>query len=168
MKKIYTIVIALLLTAVCTGYGFAAGAPQDVRYVWKESIEKPAPDFVLKDVNGNRIQLADYKGKVVLLDFTTTWCPYCHKIRQYLEKIHDRYKNKEFVLLSIYIQESREKVKSYTDKHKIPFTALLDKDGSVAESFAVVGVPTLVLLNKKGDILCKQCRSIDVILEEMF
>lgn len=167
MRKVYKILTVLLLTTIFTGYGFAANVSPDVRNMWKENIEKPAPDFVLKDVKGNQIQLADYKGKVVLLDFTTTWCPYCRKIKPYLDKINDKYKNKDFVLLSIYIQESQKKVKSYTDKYKIPFKALLDEDGKVAESFAVLGVPTLILINKKGEIMCRQCRSIDIMLKEM-
>ncbi len=164
MTKIYKILIVLFLTTILMGYDFAANAAN----IWEESIERPAPDFVLKDVDGNQIRLADYKGKVVLIDFTTTWCPSCRKIRPYLEKIHDRYKKKDFVLLSIHIQESKKKVKSYRDKYKIPYKALLDGDGKVAESFAVVGVPTLILIDKEGKIKCKQCRSVDLMLEEMF
>jgi len=122
----------------------------------------------LKDIDDNKIRLSEYKGKVILLDFPPTWCPYCRRIRPFLEKIHDRYKKKDFVLLSIYIQESKKKVKSYTEKYKIPYKVLLDEDGSVAESYGIVGVPTLILVNKEGKIVCKQCRSADIMLEEMF
>ena len=85
-----------------------------------------------------------------------------------MEKIHDRYKNKDFVLLSIYIQKSKKKIKSYRDKYKTHLKARLDEDGSVTESFAVVGVPTLALINKKSEIICRQCRSIDIMQEKMF
>ena len=168
MRKIYMALTILLLAAILTGDECAISAPPNFRNMWEENMETRAPNFVLNDMDGNRVRLSDYKGKVVLLNFTTTWCFYCHRIRPYLEKIHDRYKNKDLVILSIYVQESKKRVRSYTDKYKIPFKVLLDEDGSVAESFAILGVPTLILINKTGTILCRQCRSIDIMLEEMF
>jgi len=168
MKKLIKISTALILAALLVGYGITANAEQNVRNIWEESIEKPAPDFVLKDVEGKQVRLSDYKGKVVLLEFTTTWCPYCRKIMPYLEKIHDRYSKKDFALISVYIQESKKKVKSYADKHKIPYKVLLDENGKVAEAYSVVGVPELILVNRDGRIVCRQCRSVDVMLEEMF
>lgn len=168
MNHVYKTATVFLLTILLVAGSVTAGAVPNTQNMWKESIEQPAPDFVLKDVKGNQIRFSDYKGKVVLLNFTTTWCPYCRQIRPYLEKLHDRYAKKGFVLISIYIQESRKKVASYTDKYKIPFKALLDENGRVAQSYGVVGVPTLVLIDKKGLIQCKQCRSVDILLEEMF
>jgi len=67
-----------------------------------------------------------------------------------MEKIHDRYKNKGFVLPSIYIQKSKKKIKSCTDKYKTHLKARLDENGSVTESFTVVGVPTLTLIKKRA------------------
>ncbi|MBN2568308.1 MAG: TlpA family protein disulfide reductase [Deltaproteobacteria bacterium] len=168
MRKLIKISTALILVGLLIGNGITANAEQNVRNIWEKSIEKPAPDFVLKDVEGKQMRLSDYKGKVVLLEFTTTWCPYCRKIMPYLEKIHDRYNKKDFVLISVYVQESQKKVKSYADKHKIPYKVLLDENGKVAESYSVVGVPELILVNRDGRILCRQCRSVDMMLEEMF
>lgn len=168
MKKLIKISTALIFAALLVGYEVTANAEQNVRNIWEESIEKPAPDFVLKDVGGKQVRLSDYRGKVVLLEFTTTWCVYCRKIMPYLEKIHDRYNKKDFVLISVYIQESQKKVKSYADKHKIPYKVLLDENGKVAESYSVVGVPELILVTRDGRIVCRQCRSVDMMLEEMF
>jgi len=168
MNRIHRTVTVLLLTTLVVAYGVTAGAFPNVRTMWKEKLEQPAPDFVLQDVDGNQVRLADYKGKVILLDFTTTWCPYCRQIRPYLEKIHDRYAKKGLVLLSIYIQESQRKVASFTKKNKVPYQVLLDENASVAQLYGVVGVPTLILIDKKGLIKCKQCRSVDMLLEDMF
>ena len=168
MNRTHKILIILFLILMIIGLAGPTMASQKSWNIWEESIEKPAPEFVLKDLEDNEVRLSDYKGKVVLLDFTTTWCPYCRRIRPYLEKIHDRYNKKDFVLLSIYLQESKKKVKSYTEKYKIPYKSLLDEEGSTAESYGIVGVPTLILINKEGKIVCKQCRSVDIMLEEMF
>jgi len=168
MNKIHKTVAVLLLTSLVVAYGATADAFPTMGNIWKERIETPAPDFLLKDLEGNEVRLSDYKDRVVLLDFTTTWCVYCRQLRPYLEKIHDRYAKKGLILLSIYIQESRKKVTAYTEKYKIPFTTLLDEDGSVSQLYGVRGVPTLILIDKRGLIRCRQCRSVDILLEEMF
>jgi len=63
----------------------------------------------------------------------------------------------------------KRKVKnSNSEKYKIPYKVLLDEVASAAESYGVMGVPTLILVNKAGKIKCKQCRSVDIMLEEMF
>ncbi|TFG93516.1 MAG: TlpA family protein disulfide reductase [Syntrophobacterales bacterium] len=138
------------------------------RGLWTPSIEEPAPDFVLKDLNGSEVSLDDYKGKVVLLAFSTTWCPHCRKMPPYLNELRSSYGDKGLVILNIDIQEPQKKVRSYAEKQNIQYTVLLDEDGAVATAYQVRGVPSLILVDKKGTIVCRQCRSLDVLLEELF
>lgn len=132
----------------------------------KESIEITAPDFNLKDLEGKTHFLSDYSGKTVLLTFTTTWCPYCKKEIPILKKFYKEYKGKGFELIAIYIQESDKKVASFVKKYDLPYTVLLDLDGRVARSYGIRGVPTKILIDKKGTILCRACRTLDVMLEQ--
>ena len=62
-----------------------------------------APDFSLKDLKGAEVKLSDLKGKVVLLSFSATWCPHCRTAVPKLKEIEARYKDRDFVLLSIFI-----------------------------------------------------------------
>lgn len=124
-----------------------------------------APEFSLQDLSGKAFDLSRHRGKTVLLDFTTTWCPYCLKDIPGLKKIHERFKNRDFVLVSIYIQESRKKVSSFAQKHGLPYTILIDPDGKTAMSYGVRGVPTKVVVGKDGTIVCWMCSDVEGVLE---
>lgn len=135
--------------------------------ITKQSIEENAPDFTLKNLQGEKVKLSDYKGKVVLLVFSTTWCPHCRAEIPHLKKLYAEYQKKGLVLLNIDIQESQAKVSSFAKKNEIPYPVLLDKDGQVGLTYGIRGVPTTVLINKEGIILCKVCRSLDTLLEKL-
>jgi peroxiredoxin len=139
--------------------------PWDIR---EQSIEEKAPDFVLGDLNENEIKLSDYKGKEVLLVFGTTWCPYCREEIPHLKNMYSRYKERGLEIFNIYIQESKEKVAAFAAKYELPYKVLLDVDGRVAFGYRVRGVPTKFLISKDGVILCRACRSIDVLLDMLY
>jgi peroxiredoxin len=126
-----------------------------------------APDFSLQDITGKTWHLSDHRGKVVLLDFTTTWCPWCLKDIPNLKKIYERYRNPEFEFVSIYIQESQKKVSSFAGKHALPYKVLLDPEGKAARSYGVRGVPTKVIVGRDGTIACWMCDDVEGFLEKM-
>ncbi len=133
----------------------------------EQSIVETAPDFVLEDLEGKKVKLSDYKGKVVLLVFSTTWCPYCRTEIPHLKKMYSQYKERGFEVINIDIQESKKKVSSFAAKHELPYKVLLDADGEVARLYGVKGVPTKVLIGKEGKILCNPCRSVETLLESL-
>jgi peroxiredoxin len=109
-----------------------------------------APDFNLLSLEGQSVSLRDYEGRAVLLSFGTTWCPYCIKEIPELKNI---YKNiPEVTVIYIDIKESKAKVEALVKKYKIPYLVLLDEDASIASKYKVVGVPTVLLIDKKGII----------------
>ena len=166
IKKLVALSVVLIFSfgsfASCDEGKKGAGS-YDIK---KETIEVTAPDFNLKDLAGKTHFLSDYNGKTVLLIFTTTWCPYCIKDIPNLKKIYNGYQDKGFELVAVYIQESDKKVASFVKKYELPYTILLDTDGTVAQSYGVRGVPTKILLDKKGKILCRACRTLEVMLEK--
>ena len=126
--------------------------------------EEKAPNFVLKDLKGRQFKLSDHKGKPVLLIFIATWCPYCRTEIPHFKDIYATYEKRGLVMVNIDIQESQEKVSMFAAKYQIPFRTLLDKTGDVAGAYGVRGVPTMVLINREGNIVCWQCRSVDTLL----
>ena len=70
-----------------------------------------------------------------------------------MERLHRRFKDKNFVMVAINSQETDEQVKSFFDKHKLSFTALLDSSGEVGTWFDVNALPTTFVLDKKGRII---------------
>jgi len=113
-----------------------------------------AADFTLEDIDGNKVSLNDYKGEnVVLLVFSTTWCPSCNREIPELKKLHEQFSGKGLKIVEVFIQESRAKVGSKVSKEEIPYTVLLDLGGEAAKQYNIHGVPTLLVIDKEGTIV---------------
>jgi peroxiredoxin len=139
----------------------------------KPLIEKPAsadqaPDFTLQDIEGKTFKLSNFKGKPVMLIFTTTWCVYCRSEIPNFKKIYADYGSRGLEVVNINIDEPREKVARFAARYELPYRLLLDETGRVPEAYGVVGVPSLVLIDKDGKIICRQCRSVNTILNSIF
>lgn len=107
----------------------------------------------LKDVNGNTINLSDFRGKIVFLNFWTTWCPTCRDEMPSMENLHQRFKNEDFAMVTINIQESASQVRKFYNKFKLTFSALLDTTGEVGADFSIRSIPTTFILDKNGRII---------------
>lgn len=162
------IAIAILIASVFTlPPGARAANPQQFD-ITKLTIENKAPDFVLTDLNGQKFRLSDHKGKrPVLIIFSTTWCTFCRAEIPHFKSLYTSYAKQGLEIVNIDIQESKEKVAKYASKHEFPYRTLLDEDGTVSGIYEVKGVPTLILVDKNGMIVCRQCRTVDTLLKTM-
>lgn len=114
---------------------------------------KPAPDFVLKDLNGKAIKLSDFRGKVVLLNFWATWCDVCVEEMDGLNKVYRDMKTKGFVVIAVSIDQSKKSVSDFVKFKGLEFPVLLDPEKEVYfDKYAVFGLPTSFLIDKKGNI----------------
>lgn len=133
----------------------------------KQIIKMPAPMFTLKDVDGNTVSLATYKGKTVLLDFWATWCGPCKRSFPAMSQAVNRFKNDTTVVfLFIHTWEKEEaglataNAKKYIVDNKFPFEVLMDLKGEdglnkVIESYKVNAIPTKFIVDKEGNIRFK-------------
>jgi thiol-disulfide isomerase/thioredoxin len=110
-------------------------------------------EIQLKDVFGNTVSLSDFRGKIVFLNFWATWCPPCVIEMPSMQKLHRRFKDKNFIMVAINSQETDAQVKSFFNKYKLSFTALLDSSAEVGAWFDVNAFPTTFVLDKKGRII---------------
>ncbi len=116
----------------------------------------PVPEGIqLLDLVGNKITLPGYRGKIVFLNFWTTWCPPCRKEMPSMETLHQQLENENFVVLAVSIKESAKKVGTFFKKRKLSFPALLDPKGDAGKQFAIGQIPTTIILSKKGEIIGK-------------
>ncbi|MCL5036319.1 MAG: TlpA family protein disulfide reductase [Chloroflexi bacterium] len=114
-------------------------------------LEPPvAPDFTLPDLSGKKVTLSSLRGKVVLLDFGATWCPFCRKLMAHLQELEDQYKNKGLVILSINSGESKQRVARFMKENGYNFTVLLNDSDKLIMNYRAVAIPTLILVDKKG------------------
>jgi len=115
----------------------------------------PPVDIELGDLNGKTIRVSDFKGKIVLLNFWTTWCPDCRTEMPSMEKLHRHFKDREFVMLAINLREPSKRVKSFYEEYKLSFTTLLDTRGQIGIRFGIRSIPTTFILNQKGGLIGK-------------
>lgn len=113
---------------------------------------KPAPDFVLKDLNGKDFSLSSLKGKYVVLDFWGSWCGWCIKGIPEMKEAYGKYKSKvEFV--GIACRDSEEDWKQAVAQYELPWINVFNAgEPDVAADYAVQGYPTKIVIDKKGNI----------------
>lgn len=118
-------------------------------------LPRPAPNFTLSNLTGEKIALKNFRGKVVLLDFWATWCKPCVKSMPALQKLHDQFASQNFTVLGISIDEDgKKKVDSFIKKHKIAYPILLDVGENPAwEAYKVKVIPMLFLVDRQGQIV---------------
>ncbi|MBA4319052.1 MAG: hypothetical protein C0412_11695 [Flavobacterium sp.] len=131
----------------------------------KELVNKPAPLFNLKSLDGKTVNLADLKGKVVVVDFWATWCGPCKASFPALQKVYEKYKsNPDVVILAVNTWESetgKEKEKAVTQfikENNYTFKVIYDLEDrakNFASQFGVEGIPTKFILDKEGKIQFK-------------
>lgn len=112
----------------------------------------PAPPFTLTDINGNRVRLADFSGKVVVLDFWATWCGPCREATAELEDIHRTYIKRGVSVVGISIDEGKNAkavVREFASKNKLSYLVLLDNDGHTKKAYGVTRIPTTFVLDQK-------------------
>lgn len=141
---------ALLAVAVGTAaYFLAKPAPPGL------SLGSPAPEFRLADLSGRTASLADYKGKVVLVDFWATWCSSCEVELPELKKVHAKYPESDFALLAVSVdQAGPEVVARYVAEKAMPFRVLF-ADEATPKAYRVFGLPTKFLIARDGTIVAK-------------
>ena len=111
-----------------------------------------APDFVLPDLNGIQVRLADYRGKkVVFLNFWAPWCPACRFEMPTMPEVYERCKDQGLEVLAISIdQGSRQATVDYAAENRLPFPVLLDPRQKVMDRYRVTFIPTHVLIDRRG------------------
>lgn len=115
-----------------------------------------APDFTLKDINGNSVSLSSFKGKVVLLNFWATWCPPCKAEIPSMNKLHQKLKNRGFVMLAVSTDRAVIDVKDFLKTTPVNFPVVVDYNLNVSRSlYRVFMMPTTFLIDRKGVIVEK-------------
>jgi peroxiredoxin len=154
MKK-YVLVLFLFL--VISGCG-KAEANNEINTKKKKTKEKVglaksmiAPDFTLKDTEGNSHTLSEYRGKVVLVDFWATWCSPCIIEIPHFVKLYNKYKERGFVILGASLDNDEKRLKKFIKNQAMNYPVLVNVR-KVSVLYAVQAIPTCYLINKQGQI----------------
>ena len=130
-----------------------AAAQPGVRAVLSPVRErKPASDFVLKDASGKTVQLANYRGKIVLLDFWATWCHGCKEEIPWFSEFQTRYGTKDFAVVGVSLDEGGwTDVKPFLASHQLPYEIVVGDD-PLAKRYAIESMPDTFLIDRKGNV----------------
>jgi peroxiredoxin len=124
------------------------------------SIERPekiiqAPDFTLEDLSGNRMNLHDFKGRVVFLNFWATWCIPCRAEMPQMEKLHREFKDQGLEIIAVNFREDKQTVRKFVAELGLTFRILLDPDGSVSNEYGAWSLPLSYFVDRKGIFIGK-------------
>jgi peroxiredoxin len=112
----------------------------------------PTDTMPLSDLDGHRYTFEELRGSVVLLDFWATWCAPCVKEMRSLEKIYQRHKDKGLAIFGVN-RESGQLQTDFLKKKKLNYPMLVDTNGALTKRFNAVNLPTLVLIDRQGEIV---------------
>jgi thiol-disulfide isomerase/thioredoxin len=146
-------VSAVMTVALLVGSG-CSSTPRTVRAAsLRPSKErKKAPDFALKDANGQTVHLSDYRGKVVLLDLWATWCGPCKVEIPWFQEFERQYKDKGFAVIGVAMDdEGWEVVKPFAQERGINYRLVLGND-AIADLYKIEAWPTTLLIDREGNV----------------
>jgi len=136
-----TCLAAALGLGLATGAGTANLAPG-----------AQAPAFELGSQSGKPVDLANYKGQVVLINFWATWCGPCRKEMPVLDQLYSKYKPLGFTLLGVNVEPDSSNATGFLKSTPVTFPILFDTDSKVSKLYEVAGMPSTVIVDRKGNV----------------
>lgn len=123
---------------------------------------KPAPDFTLEVISGaeagNRIQLSALRDHVVVLDFWASWCGPCRQQAPIIERVSQKFAAEGVRVLGVNTSDRIEPAQDYLQSAGLSYPSVIDKTGEVSHAFGADALPTLVVIDKKGNVRSVQAR----------
>jgi thiol-disulfide isomerase/thioredoxin len=134
-----------------------------------EGIPKRPADLTGKPISitgplfdGGQFDVANWKGKVVLVDFWATWCGPCRALLPELQAIHGRYHAKGFEVIGVSLDEDRDALKEFLAEAELPWPTVVDAESAaeerMAKKYGIVGIPTTFLLDQEGKLVATNLR----------
>jgi thiol-disulfide isomerase/thioredoxin len=141
-RTLKNVVKGIALAAICASAALAA------------SSSGPAPGFQLSGRGGKNIDLTQFKGQVVMINFWATWCGPCRQEMPLLEDIYKKYKPMGFTMLAVNVEPDSKAAEAWLGKLSKPvtFPVAFDVDSKVSKLYKVAGMPSTVFVDRKGNV----------------
>lgn len=141
------LILSLLLCVLTIFTSTATHAQQN------PEIGQPAAPFHLKDLAENSVELKDFQGKVMIVNFWATWCAPCREEIPSMNNAWAQLKDKDVAMLAINFGEPIDAIKAFVKDTPIDFTVLVDEMNDASTDWKVTAMPTTVVIDQKGNIV---------------
>ena len=127
---------------------------------------KPAPDFSLTDLQGRKLNLADYRGKVILLDFWATWCVPCQtEIPRFIEW-QKKYGDQGFQVIGISMDDDARAARKFVKRYKLNYPVVMGSEKLAKSYGGILGLPANLIVDREGRIVAKHVGETDLAVLE--
>ncbi len=116
-------------------------------------VGEKSPDFTLDTTSGEKVNMTKFRDKhSAIIFFWATWCPHCREQLKVLNNESANMLKKNIKIILVDIGEGAKQVQAHLKREKISLNVFLDQDQAIAETYAIIGVPTFFFINKSGVI----------------
>jgi peroxiredoxin len=158
-ERWYVLAGALVAILLISAIWVLTGRENSPQIAAVGEVNRPAPDIVLPALGGGEIRLADYQGKVVLVNFWGTWCEPCREEMPALQAAYDQLQDQGFVIIGVNLTDGEQTrgmteadVRDFLDVYGVTYPIALDMEGNVASDYRVSPIPTSFFIDPQGRI----------------
>ncbi|WP_096188579.1 thiol-disulfide oxidoreductase ResA [Evansella halocellulosilytica] len=145
--------VILLVMIIAIGYTFYNHFSEERGVVDRGDV---APNFVLNDMDGNRMELSELQGKGVYLNFWATYCTYCRTKMEYLKDHYEDFKEQGVEVIAVNVDESTLQVQRHLDRNEVNYPVFIDRDMLVSNAYGVVSLPASFLIDPNGEVIDRE------------
>ena len=117
------------------------------------TIVTPAPDFTVPSLTAGPLHLADFRERIVLLNFWATWCSPCREEMPSMERLYQRYRERGFTILALSVDRNVAAIPGFVEGFRLTFPIGLDPEGAVAKAYRMRALPTTVVIDRAGQVV---------------
>ncbi len=116
------------------------------------TLNSPAPDFTLNAQSGKPVELTQFKGQVVMLNFWASWCGPCRQEMPLLDSIYKKYSKAGFTMVGVNVEPDSKAANDWLKQTPVTFPILYDTQSDVSKLYGVAGMPSTVIIDRKGNV----------------